>query len=190
METNVEVTPTAIPDVLLVTPRVWPDARGFFLESFNARDYAASGLPTFYVQDNHSRSRLGVLRGLHYQLQKPQGKLVGVIRGRIFDVAADIRRGSPTFGQWVAFVLDDIQREMLWIPPGFAHGFCALSDGADVVYKCTEYYDPASERGVRWDDQLLGIKWPVEKPLVSEKDSGFLPLSLDRRDLPAYELRV
>jgi dTDP-4-dehydrorhamnose 3,5-epimerase len=119
-------------------------------------------------------------------LAKPQGKLVAAVRGRIFDVAADIRRGSPTFGKWVAFVLDDIQRQMLWIPPGFAHGFCALSDEADVVYKCTEYYDPASERGIRWNDPILGIRWPVEDPLVSEKDAAFPPLSLDRRDLPLH----
>jgi dTDP-4-dehydrorhamnose 3,5-epimerase len=185
----VEVTPAAIPDVLLVTPRVWPDSRGFFVESFNAKDYASAGLPSVYVQDNHSRSRSRILRGMHWQLQKPQGKLVGVVRGRIFDVAADVRRGSPTFGQWVAFILDDVKRQMAWIPPGFAHGFCALSDEADVLYKCTEYYDPASERGIRWDDRILGIDWPLENPLVSARDSDLLPLSLDREDLPLYQRR-
>lgn len=182
-----DVTPASIPDVLLITPRVWPDARGFFLESFNARDYAVLGLPTTYVQDNHSRSLSGVLRGLHYQLEKPQGKLVAVVRGRIFDVAADIRRGSPTFGKWVGFMLDDIHRQAVWIPPGFAHGFCALSDEADVLYKCTDYYDPSSERGVPWNDPILGIEWPVKKPIISKKDAGYPPLTLDRKDLPSYQ---
>jgi dTDP-4-dehydrorhamnose 3,5-epimerase len=179
-----EVTTTGIPAVLLITPRIWRDDRGSFFESFKARDFAALGLPSAFVQDNYSRSRSGVLRGLHYQLEKPQGKLVAVVRGQIFDVAADIRRGSPTFGKWVGFVLDDVHRQALWIPPGFAHGFCTLSDEADVVYKCTDYYDHASERGVRWSDPSLRIEWPVKHPLVSERDAAYPLLSLDRKDLP------
>lgn len=183
-----DVTNTTLPEVLLVTPKVFEDARGFFLESFNTRLYEAARLPTRFVQDNHSRSKMNVLRGLHYQLQKPQGKLVSVIRGRIFDVAVDIRSGSPTFGAWVGVTLDDSARQALWIPPGFAHGFCALSENADVLYKCTEYYDPASERGIRWDDPLLGIDWPVVKPIVSEKDRTYVRLSPDSADLPPYPL--
>lgn len=127
-----------------------------------------------------------VLRGLHYQLDKPQGKLVSVVRGRIFDVAVDIRLGSPTFGKWVGAELDDVVRQALWIPPGFAHGFCCLSKEADVVYKCTEYYDPPSERGIRWDDRLLRIEWPIENPVVSAKDAAYTPLSPEREDLPLY----
>jgi dTDP-4-dehydrorhamnose 3,5-epimerase len=177
---------TELPEVLLITPRVFQDARGFFLESFNVERYDAAGLPTKFVQDNHSRSAINVLRGLHYQLNRPQGKLVGVVRGRIFDVAIDIRRGSPTFGQWIGVVLDDVTRQSLWIPPGFAHGFCALSDVADVVYKCTDYYDPHSENGIRWDDPLLGISWPVSHPVVSEKDRMYAALSSSRPDLPPY----
>ncbi|HEY4956135.1 MAG TPA: dTDP-4-dehydrorhamnose 3,5-epimerase [Gemmatimonadaceae bacterium] len=182
-----QVDRTDIPGVLLVTPRLWPDARGFFLESFNEKDFFLAGLPMRFVQDNHSRSKEGVLRGLHYQLGTPQGKIVSVIHGKVFDVAADIRRGSPTFGKWVGVVLDDVRRQSLWIPPGFAHGFCALSNDADVLYKCTDYYDPPSERGIRWDDPLLGVRWPIDRPMVSEKDAGYAPLSLERNDLPVYE---
>jgi dTDP-4-dehydrorhamnose 3,5-epimerase len=182
----VHVTRTKLSEVVLITPKIFEDARGFFLESFNVDRYEAAGLPTRFVQDNHSRSKINVLRGLHYQLEKPQGKLVSVARGRIFDVAVDIRLGSPTFAQWVGVILDDVARQSLWIPPGFAHGFSALSDTADVVYKCTEYYDPASERGIRWNDPLLGISWPVAEPVVSEKDRGYSAMSPYSSDLPSY----
>ena len=181
-----EATKTALEEVILVTPKVWSDSRGFFLESFNKEGFRKAGLPTEFVQDNHSRSRANVLRGLHYQIGKPQGKLVSVVRGRIFDVAVDIRLGSPTFGKWVSAVLDDDKRQCLWIPPGFAHGFCAMTDNVDVVYKCTDYYDQPSERGIRWDDPMLGIKWPVEHPILSEKDAGYRPFSPDEPDLPRY----
>jgi len=182
----VEATGTSLQEVVLITPRVWEDARGFFLESFNKERFAAAGLPTEFVQDNHSRSQANVLRGLHYQLGKPQGKLVSVTRGKIFDVAVDVRRRSPTFGNWVAAILDDVKRQCLWIPPGFAHGFCALTDYVDVLYKCTDYYDPPSERGIRWDDPLLGIEWPVDRPVLSEKDANYRALSPDGQDLPTY----
>jgi dTDP-4-dehydrorhamnose 3,5-epimerase len=182
----VDVIKAKLPEVMLITPRVLGDARGFFLESFNLQRYDEAGLPTQFVQDNHSRSKINVLRGLHYQLQRPQGKLVSVVRGRIFDVAVDIRRGSPTFARWVGYILDDVSRQSLWIPPGFAHGFCALSDLADVTYKCTDYYDPTSERGIRWDDPLIGITWPVSDPEVSEKDRNYGPLKPDSPDLPLY----
>jgi dTDP-4-dehydrorhamnose 3,5-epimerase len=181
-----DVTRTKLPEVALITPNVLADARGFFLETFNVRRYTESGLPFQFVQDNHSRSKINVLRGLHYQLERPQGKLVSVVRGKIFDVAVDIRRGSPTFAQWFGVTLDDVKRQALWIPPGFAHGFCALSEVVDVVYKCTEYYDPPSEKGIRWDDPLIGISWPVSEPAVSDKDRNYASLNPDSRDLPVY----
>jgi dTDP-4-dehydrorhamnose 3,5-epimerase len=163
---------------------VFRDDRGFFLESFNEAAFAAAGLPTRFVQDNHSRSKKGVLRGLHYQLRHPQGKLVRVVRGKIFDVAVDIRRESTTFGKWVGVTLDDRQMSALWIPPGFAHGFCALSDGVDVTYKCTDFYSPADERGVLWNDPLLKIDWPIRSPIVNSKDQSYPPLQSDSMDLP------
>jgi dTDP-4-dehydrorhamnose 3,5-epimerase len=182
----VDVKRTSLPEVLLLTPRVFEDGRGFFVEAFNVERYASMGLPTSFVQDNHSRSTRNVLRGLHYQLDRPQGKLVRVIRGSVFDVAVDIRRGSPTFGQWAGVVLDDVACQSVWIPPGYAHGFCALSDVADVVYKCTDYYHPPSERGIRWDDPLLAIAWPVAKPIVSDKDDKYPALSIGSAELPLY----
>jgi dTDP-4-dehydrorhamnose 3,5-epimerase len=183
---RLEIRETALPGVLLVTPRVFRDERGFFLESFNEADFADAGLDARFVQDNHSRSVKGVLRGLHYQLHHPQGKLVRVVRGKIFDVAADIRRGSPTFGKWVGVTLDDSEMSALWIPPGFAHGFCALSDGVDVFYKCTDFYAPTDERGVMWNDPRLGIKWPVPTPTVNLKDLSYPPLREDSPDLPPF----
>lgn len=180
-----EIRETDLPGVLLVTPRVFRDDRGFFLESFNEAAFRDAGLPTRFVQDNHSRSAKGVLRGLHYQLRSPQGKLVRVVRGRIFDVAADIRRGSATFGKWVGVTLDDSEMSGLWIPPGFAHGFCALSDNVDVTYKCTTLYAPDDERGVLWNDALLAIDWPVENPIVNARDQGYPSLRRDSPDLPA-----
>ncbi|MDQ6689537.1 MAG: dTDP-4-dehydrorhamnose 3,5-epimerase [Gemmatimonadota bacterium] len=183
---RLEIRETELPGVFIVTPRVFRDERGFFLESFNAATFAEAGIDARFVQDNHSRSAKGVLRGMHYQLNRPQGKLVRAVRGRIFDVAADIRRGSPTFGKWVGVTLDDNDMSALWIPAGFAHGFCALSDGVDVTYKCTEFYAPEDERGVLWNDPLLGIQWPVENPLVAAKDLSYPLLQKESSDLPAF----
>ncbi len=179
-----EICQTELPGVLIVTPKVFRDDRGFFLESFNEASFRDAGLPVRFLQDNHSRSAKGVLRGLHYQLRHPQGKLVRVVRGKIFDVVADIRRGSPTFGRWVGVTLDDRELSALWIPPGFAHGFCALSDDVDVTYKCTDFYTPNDERGVLWNDPLLGIRWPVENPILNAKDRSYPPLRKDSTDLP------
>ena len=171
-----KITPAAIPDVLLIEPRVFGDSRGFFLESFNRRAFAAaSGLEIDFVQDNHSRSAGGVLRGLHYQLKQPQGKLVRVTQGRVFDVAVDLRRSSPHFGRWVGFELSGENHRQMWIPPGFAHGFLVLSDSADFLYKTSAYYDPQDEYCVVWNDAQLGIDWPLQaEPLLSQKDrQGF-----------------
>ena len=166
------VVPTAIPDVLIIEPRVFGDERGFFFESFNSRRFAeATGTQAQFVQDNHSRSRRGVLRGLHYQLPQAQGKLVRVIRGRVLDVTVDIRRSSPSFGRWVSVELAEESRRQLWVPPGFAHGFVVLSDSADFLYKTTDYYAPEHEHCIRWDDPSLAIDWKLdEPPLVSPKD--------------------
>jgi dTDP-4-dehydrorhamnose 3,5-epimerase len=166
------VTPTAIPDVLLLEPKVFGDSRGFFFESFNEQDFAqATGLNVKFVQDNHSRSAKGVLRGLHYQLQQPQGKLVRVVRGAVFDVAVDIRRSSPTFGHWAGCELSENNHRQLWVPPGFAHGFVVLSDSADFLYKTTDYYAPAHEHCIAWNDPDIGIEWPAGmEPQLSEKD--------------------
>ena len=181
---NVRETP--LPGVLLIEPRVFQDERGFFIETFNTRALEGSGVPASFVQDNHSRSTKGVVRGLHYQLADPQGKLVHVARGSVFDVAVDIRVGSPHFGRWFGVELNDQTLCSLWIPPGFAHGFCAISDVADVLYKCTTLYDAKDDRGVAWNDPRIGIEWPVENPLVSAKDAGLAGLSESRADLPRY----
>lgn len=169
-----KVTPLAIPDVLLLEPKVFGDARGFFFESYNARTFAAAtGLRPDFVQDNHSKSRRGVLRGLHYQLPpQAQGKLVRVVQGEVFDVAVDIRRASPTFGRWVGAVLSADNQQQLWIPPGFAHGFLTLSETAEFLYKTTDFYTPAAERCILWNDPLIGIDWPQTgaSPSLSEKD--------------------
>jgi dTDP-4-dehydrorhamnose 3,5-epimerase len=172
-----KVTPTAIPEVLLIEPRVFGDPRGFFFESFNQRAFQeASGLNLEFVQDNHSRSSQGVLRGLHYQIEQPQGKLVRVVRGRVFDVAVDLRRSAPTFGRWVGMELSEDTHRQLWIPPGFAHGFMVLSESADFLYKTTDYYAPEHERCVAWDDPQLGIEWPDSvTPRLSAKDATGLP---------------
>ena len=169
-----KVTPTAIPDVLLIEPKVFGDARGFFFESFNRQGFLDStGLDLDFVQDNHSRSGKGVLRGLHYQIEQPQGKLVRVVRGAVFDVAVDIRKGSATFGQWVGTELSEENHAQLWIPPGFAHGFMVLSDSADFLYKTTHYYAPQHERCVAWNDPDIGIQWPSSvRPLLSAKDQA------------------
>jgi dTDP-4-dehydrorhamnose 3,5-epimerase len=166
------VIQTALPGVLLIEPKVFGDARGFFMESWNRQTFAERGLDLDFVQDNHSRSARGVLRGLHYQLNAPQGKLVRVVSGAVFDVAVDVRKSSPHFGQWTGYELSADNRRMLWIPPGFAHGFLVLSDSADFLYKTTAYYAPQWDRGVRWDDPQIGVKWPLEgTPALSAKDA-------------------
>lgn len=169
-----KVTPTALPGVLLLEPRVFSDDRGFFFESFNARAFAdATGLDAGFVQDNHSHSRRNVLRGLHYQIEQAQGKLVRAASGEVFDVAVDLRRSSPTFGRWEGVVLSAANRRMLWVPPGFAHGFLVLSESADFLYKTTDYYAPQHERCLRWNDPAVGVKWPLpegEQPVLSPKD--------------------
>ena len=174
---------TAIDGVLILEPRVFGDARGFFMESYNRRAFAqATGLDVDFVQDNHRRSRKGVLRGLHYQIQQPQGKLVRVTSGAVFDVAVDIRRRSPTFGHWVGVELSADNQRQLWVPAGMAHGFVVLSDTADFLYKTTDYYAPEHERSIAWDDDAIGIDWPlaahgIDAPLLSDKDRAALPLS-------------
>ena len=167
-----KATSTAIPDVLILEPRVFRDSRGFFFESFNQRDFnAATGTDFTFVQDNHSRSSKGVLRGLHYQVTQPQGKLVRVVRGAVFDVTVDIRPASPTFGHWAGLELNEDDHRQLWIPPGFAHGFLVLSESADVLYKTTEYYLPTDEACLAWDDPGIGIQWPLRAPpILSSRD--------------------
>lgn len=174
------VTSTAIADVLLMEPRVFGDARGFFLESYNEKVFAqATGLQVQFVQDNHSRSQRRVLRGMHFQSENPQGKLVRVVAGAVFDVVVDIRSDSPTYGSWVGEALSVDNQRQLWIPPGLAHGFLVLSESADLLYKTTEYYHPASERCLAWNDPTVAIDWPLEDkpPLVSEKDAKGLRLN-------------
>ena len=167
-----KATRLAIPDVVLIEPKVFGDARGFFFESFNQKAFnEATGTQHEFVQDNHSRSAKGVLRGLHYQVQQPQGKLVRVVRGAVFDVAVDIRKGSPTFGQWVGEELSEDNHRQLWVPPGFAHGFVVLSDTAEFLYKTTDYYAPQFERCIMWNDPTLDIDWPTQLPILSDKDS-------------------
>ena len=164
----------SIPDVILFRPKVFGDQRGFFLESWNHQKLKDFGLEVDFVQDNHSRSARYILRGLHYQLQNTQGKLVRVTRGAVFDVAVDIRRSSCTFGQWVGVELSEANNHMLWVPPGFAHGYLALSESADFLYKCTEYYSPAYERTILWDDPQIGVAWPLPqgvRPFLSSKDA-------------------
>jgi len=181
----VKFTPTAIPEVILIEPDVHQDARGFFLETWHQEKYAEGGISGPFVQDNHSHSALGTLRGLHAQLRHPQGKLVRAVEGEMFDVAVDIRRGSPTFGRWVGFTLSGDNFRQLWIPPGFAHGFCVTSERVHVEYKCTDFYDRGGEVSVAWNDPEIGIEWPVKEPLLSAKDATAPRLSeiLDR--LPA-----
>ena len=170
------VVPTELPEVLLIEPRVFGDQRGFFMETWSRRAFDEAGIDTgSFVQDNHSRSAKGVLRGLHYQIQQPQGKLVRCTRGAIYDVAVDMRRSSPNFGRWMGRTLSEENKHLLWIPPGFAHGFCVLSDIADFVYKCTDFYAPAHERTLLWSDPAVGIDWPLEAgrpPTVSDKDGA------------------
>ena len=167
-----KISPAQIPDVLLIQPKVFGDARGFFFESYNAKRFRElTGLSVAFVQDNHSRSQKGVLRGLHYQIRQPQGKLVRVVAGEVFDVAVDLRRASATFGRWVGERISAANKRQMWVPPGFGHGFYVLSETAEVLYKTTDYYAPEHERCIRWDDPDLGIRWPLdESPMVSAKD--------------------
>ncbi len=182
-----KITPTDLPEVLLVEPDVHHDARGFLFESWHAGKYADAGLDVEFVQDNHSRSQRGTLRGLHAQLARPQGKLVRVSQGEIFDVAVDIRHGSPSFGRHVGVVLSAENFRQLWIPEGFAHGFCVVSETAELQYKCTDIYDPTSELTICWDDSAIGIEWPLENPLLSDKDrAGQLLADCAPQDLPVY----
>ena len=168
-----KVIATAIPEVKIIEPKVFGDERGFFLESFHVKRYQqALDIDCEFVQDNHSRSAHGVLRGLHFQKQKPQGKLVRVVSGEVFDVAVDIRPESATFGRWEGVVLSALNKRQFWVPPGFAHGFVVLSDIADFEYKCTDYYDPTDEGAIRWNDPDLGIDWPIANPLLSDKDAN------------------
>lgn len=180
-----KVSETALPGVLVIEPRIFSDDRGRFYEIHQSPRYAEAGILASFVQDNCSRSRRGTLRGLHYQEPQPQGKLVTVISGAIFDVVVDIRRGSPTFGKWIAEELTDENGRQIWIPPGFAHGFCALSDQTDVFYKCTEVYVPSADRSILWNDPDIGIQWPIESPLLSPKDAR-APCLADAPVLPRF----
>ena len=165
--------PTTIPDVILISPQIFGDERGFFLETYQASKFAAAGIPATFVQDNHSGSQRGTLRGLHYQIQQTQGKLVRVVAGEIFDVAVDIRRSSPAFGRWVGEILSAENKRQLWVPPGFAHGFFVLSEWAEVLYKATDFYAPEWERSILWNDPAIGVEWPIlsgTEPLLSAKD--------------------
>ena len=175
---EMNVIPTRIPDVKIIRPRVFDDPRGYFLESWNRRTYSDAGLNAEFVQDNQSRSTQGVLRGLHYQVRHPQGKLVRVSTGAVYDVTVDLRRSSPTFGEWVGVILSDENHQMLWVPPGFAHGYLVLSESADFLYKCTDYYEPGAERTICWNDADLGIDWPLPDGIelvLSPKDKAGVP---------------
>ena len=182
-----KVVSTDLPGVLLVEPEVFCDARGFFLETYHREKYAAAGIHASFVQDNHSHSTRGTLRGLHAQCRRPQGKLVRAVRGRMFDVAVDIRVGSPCFGRWTGAMLSGDNFRQLYIPPGFAHGFCVLSEEVDVEYKCTDVYAPEDEITIAWDDPAIGIAWPVTVPVLSEKDRSAPQLSTLRDWLPPFE---
>lgn len=173
-----KLVPTAIPDVKLLEPKVFGDARGFFYESWNKRTFAELGIDADFVQDNHSKSNRNVLRGLHYQIEHAQGKLIRVTAGSVYDVAVDLRRSSASFGQWVGFTLSAEDKRMAWIPPGFAHGFCVTSDSAEFLYKTTDYWSPAHERTLLWNDPQLAIPWPLTgQPLLAAKDINGLPLN-------------
>jgi len=182
----ISVTKLALPEVLLIEPKIFRDSRGFFLEAYNQKEFAENGIDLQFVQDNFSHSIKGVLRGLHYQaIPMAQGKLVRCIRGEIFDVAVDIRQGSPCFGKWVSAVLSEENQHQLYIPPGFAHGFCVLSEQADVLYKATDFYGPQQDRGIIWNDPTIKIDWPIKDVIVSDKDQK-LPLLENAKDLFNY----
>ena len=175
-----KVIDTALPGAKVLVPRVFGDERGFFMESWNARTFAAASIEAAFVQDNHSRSAKGVLRGLHYQIQSPQGKLIRVIAGAVYDVAVDLRASSPTFGRWVGIELSAENKLQCWVPPGFAHGFLSLKDGTELLYKCTDFYAVQAERALLWNDPVLGIIWPLEgigAPILSAKDAAAKPLA-------------
>ena len=178
----------ALSEVIMIEPDIFQDHRGFFLEAYHLNKYSKAGILKPFVQDNHAHSKKNVLRGLHYQLQNPQGKLVYVIKGEIFDVAVDIRRGSPTFGKWSGGILSDENRRQLFIPQGFAHGYCVLSDTADVIYKNTDFYSPGDEYGILWSDSSIQITWQIKDPILSEKDSTNPKLSeVPKEHLPVYK---
>lgn len=167
-------TPTRIPEVIIVDPDVFDDDRGFFMETWHEKAFEAAGIDARFVQDNHSSSPRGILRGLHYQVERPQGKLIRVVVGEAFDVAVDLRRSSPTFGQWAGATLSAANKRSIWIPPGFAHGFVVTGEAADMIYRCTDYYSPQHERTLRWDDKDVGIEWPldvIEQPILSARDA-------------------
>ncbi|MCD9544472.1 dTDP-4-dehydrorhamnose 3,5-epimerase [Photobacterium carnosum] len=179
-----KVIETDIPDVKIIEPDVFGDERGFFMETWNQNKFEelVTGKPTQFVQDNHSKSKKGILRGLHYQTENTQGKLVRVVSGEVFDVAVDIRKGSPTFGKWVGVYLSAENKRQLWIPKGFAHGFYVTSDEAEFVYKCTDYYNPSAEHSIKWDDTMISIEWPISsQPLMSEKDKNSTSLLLSMK---------
>ncbi|MFC1822430.1 dTDP-4-dehydrorhamnose 3,5-epimerase [Thermodesulfobacteriota bacterium] len=179
---------TSIPGVIIVEPEKFEDARGFFMETYHYKKYEEGGISSLFTQDNHSHSKKGILRGLHYQLHHPQEKLVHVVVGEIFDVAADIRIGSPTFGKWVGTVLSADNRQQVMIPKGFAHGFCVLSDNADVIYKCGDFYNPDDEYGISWNDPMMNIEWPLKNPSLSNKDSRNPELNqVSQNHLPIYD---
>jgi dTDP-4-dehydrorhamnose 3,5-epimerase len=177
---------TAIPGIIIVESDVYRDSRGYFLETYHADKYRAGGINGAFVQDNHSQSVGGTVRGLHLQLQRPQGKLIRVIEGEIYDVAVDVRRGSPTFGRWVAVTLSAQDFRQCYVPPGFAHGFCVTSAVAQVEYKCTDLYDPASEIGIAWNDPALAIPWPVREPILSDRDRRYATLAELMDRLPTF----
>ena len=182
-----KVSPTSIPDVLIIEPEVFEDTRGFFIETYHQKRYEQFNIDCIFVQDNFSHSVHGILRGLHYQLKHPQAKLVQAIHGAIFDVAVDIRQGSPTFGKWVGAHISDKNRRQIFVPKGFAHGFCVLSKTADILYKCTDFYAPDDEEGILWSDPGIDIDWPVTDPLLSDKDSKYPCLKdVPRENLPKY----
>ena len=182
-----KVSTTALPDVLIIEPKIFEDRRGFFMETYHQKRYEQFKIDCNFVQDNFSHSVHGILRGLHYQLHYPQAKLIQVIHGAIFDVAVDIRQGSPTFGKWIGVNITDENRQQIFIPKGFAHGFCVLSETADVLYKCTDFYAPDDEGGILWSDQSIGIDWPVTDPMLSDKDSKYSCLEdVSPERLPVY----
>lgn len=185
-----KIIETPIRDLLLIEPKVFGDKRGFFLETFQENRYREAGVRLPFVQDNISRSGRGVLRGLHFQIQNPQGKLVFAIRGEVFDVAVDIRKNSPTYGRWFGAVLSDENHRQLYVPPGFAHGFCVLSEYADFFYKCTDFYHPEDEGGLLWNDPAIGIDWPIDAPLINQRDLQFPGLiDLDPQQGPQVDYR-
>jgi dTDP-4-dehydrorhamnose 3,5-epimerase len=181
------IAETALPGVLIVQPEVHRDARGYFAEVFHEEQFRKFGLPSRFVQDNQSRSLYGTLRGLHWQWRHPQAKLVRVVTGEVFDVAVDIRRGSPTFGRWVGIRVSAEDFCQVFVPEGFAHGFCVLSESAEVHYKCSDFYDPDGESGLMWNDPSIGIEWPITQPILSPRDLAHAPFTPDRPDLPDWE---